>query len=163
MKPYMDQVAEATLESVSLSRLMGDHIEFVDGVESARTLRASPRVGARMPAYATAGGKIQLAQLDRQELIDLFPEGLKPLTSHTATDLATLLKELRRCRDRGYAFSREESTEGISAISVPLKDSHQRTVAALSVVAPSARLPHTRLDPTLSLLTEVAAAVRSRL
>ncbi|WFP15926.1 IclR family transcriptional regulator C-terminal domain-containing protein [Citricoccus muralis] len=130
-------------------------------MESTRALRASPRVGVRMSDHATAGGKIQVAHLDQKELIDLFPVGLKPLTSHTETDLQALFKELKRCRDRGYALSREESTEGISAISVPIQNSHQRTVAALSVVAPSSRLPHTRFNPMIRMLAEVAATVRS--
>jgi len=159
MRPHMESLAEATRESVSLSRLMGDHIEFIDGVESPRALRASPRVGARLPAHATAGGKVQLAQLSRQEVIDLYPDGLKSLTTHTETEMPQLLKRLQQCLKAGYAISREESTEGISAVSVPVYDSHQRTLAALTVLAPTARLPNSRLQPVLESLTSAASAV----
>lgn len=160
MKPHMEHVAETTQESVSLSRLMGDHIEFIDGVESTRTLKASPRVGARLPAHATAGGKVQLAQLSRHELADLYPDGLKALTVRTETDLSDLLRRLRRSRERGYAVSREESTEGISAVSVPIQDSRGRNLAAITVLAPTARLPDTRLQPMLGLLTAATTAVK---
>lgn len=161
MKPHMEELTEVTRESVSLSRLMGDHIEFIDGVESPRTLRASPRVGARLPAHATAGGKVQLARLTSQEVDDLYPDGLKSLTAYTETELPQLRKKLERCKKRGYAISREESTEGISAVSVPIQDSHQRTLAALTVLAPTARMPDERLKPLIELLTSVASAVQA--
>lgn len=163
LKSHMEQIAALTQESVSLSLLMGQHIEFIDGIESPHTLRASPRIGARLPAHATAGGKVQLAELSQQELVELYPDGLKALTVHTETDLTDLSKKLQQIHKRGYAISREESTEGISAVSVPVKDSGGRTLAALTILAPSARLPDARLQPAIELLRSSAEAVHTSL
>ncbi|HJF15092.1 MAG TPA: IclR family transcriptional regulator [Enteractinococcus helveticum] len=160
LKSHMEHVATITQESVSLSLLMGEHIEFIDGVESPHTLRASPRVGAHLPAYATAGGKVQLAELSPQDLAALYPDGLKALTAHTVTDISELTKKLQQIGKHGYAVSREESTEGISAVSVPIQDAIGRILAALSVLAPSARLPDTKLQPIIELLRASAQAVK---
>lgn len=160
MKPHMERITEVTQESVSLSRLMGDHIEFIDGVESPRVLRASPRIGARMPAHATAGGKVHLSHLEPAEITATFPDGLKPVTSATITDLGQLHKQLHLVRQRGYAFSRGESTEDIAAISVAIQDTHQRTLAALTILAPSVRMTDSKMQPFIALLTTTAETVR---
>ena len=103
---------------------------------------------------------MQLAELSPQDLAALYPDGLKALTAHTVTDISELTKKLQQIGKHGYAVSREESTEGISAVSVPIQDAIGRILAALSVLAPSARLPDTKLQPIIELLRASAQAVK---
>lgn len=53
--------------------LKDDSVLFVDGVEAARLLRISARIGAKVPAYSTAGGRALLAELSSEQLDELYP------------------------------------------------------------------------------------------
>ncbi|XKH53174.1 IclR family transcriptional regulator [Citricoccus nitrophenolicus] len=159
----MESLAAATGESVSLSVLVRSEVEFVDGIESAHVLRASPRIGARIPAYGTAGGRVMLADLAPADVAGMFGGGLKKLTDHTVDTMPDLAGMLARIRQAGYAVSRGESTEGISAVAVPLRDVTGRTVAGLAVVAPTERLPDNGLSVLIDQLQQAAAAFSTSL
>jgi DNA-binding IclR family transcriptional regulator len=53
--------------------LEDDSVLFVDGVEAARLLRISVRIGAKVPAYFTAGDRALLAELPSEQLDELYP------------------------------------------------------------------------------------------
>lgn len=152
----MESLAAATGESISLSVLVRAEVEFVDGIESAHILRASPRIGARLPAYSTAGGRVLLADLAPEDVSGLFGGRLKRLTDRTVDTVPELAGMLARIRQAGYAVSRGESTEGISAIAVPIRLASGRAVAGLAVVAPTERLPDTGLSVLIDHLLRAA-------
>jgi len=92
-----------------------------------------PPLMSRVPLYATAGGKVLLAELpaDLEERL-LSTLDLKPLTSHTITDRQVLVSSLREIAEQGYAFDNRETSENGFCISVPVRDNDGSTVAALS-------------------------------
>lgn len=92
-----------------------------------------PPLMSRVPLYATAGGKVLLAELpsDLKEKV-LSTMELKPLTSHTITDRQVLLATLEEVAEHGYAFDNRETSENGFCISVPVRDREGTTVAALS-------------------------------
>ncbi|MFC7403335.1 IclR family transcriptional regulator [Citricoccus sp. GCM10030269] len=159
----MESLAAATGESVSLSVLARSEVEFVDGIESGHVLRASPRIGARLPAYATAGGRVLLADLTPEEVAGMFGTGIRKLTDRTLGSLNELTAALARIRQAGYAVSRGESTEGITAVAVPIRDGSGRAVAGLAVVAPTERLPDTGLSVVIEQLTQAARQTTTEL
>ncbi|WP_377103875.1 IclR family transcriptional regulator [Propionicimonas sp. T2.31MG-18] len=92
-----------------------------------------PPLLSRVPLYATAGGKVLLAELPADlALRVLSTVELRPLTSHTITDRDALLATLRDIAERGYAFDDRETSESGFCISVPVRDHDGTTVAALS-------------------------------
>lgn len=159
----MLRLRDALGESVSLSVLHGGEVVFIDGVDSLATLRAAPRVGARMPAYATAGGKVQLAQLSVDDLEGRYPQALPQLTPRTVADREELLMQLAQVRRRDFCISHGESTRGLSAVSVPLRPDGGHVAAAVSVVAPTERLqqhdPLLMLDPIRRAADRIEADV----
>ena len=74
-------MAAATDETVNLIGLRGAYIVFLDGVESAQTVRVGVRTGDQLPAYTTAGGKALLAQLPTKEIRALHPRTLAARTN----------------------------------------------------------------------------------
>ncbi len=159
----MESLASATGESISLSVLVRGEVEFVDGVESDHVLRASPRIGARMPAYSTAGGRVLLADLTPEEVAGMFGGRLKKLTDRTVDTGPELAALLARIRHAGYALSRGESTEGISALAVPIRQASGRAVAGLAVVAPTERLPDSGLSVVIDQLLRTARGIEAAL
>ncbi len=83
-------------------------------------------VGTRLPAYATALGRVLLADAPPRE------HELRALTPRTLTDPAALAAALETVRTQGYALVDEELEAGLRSIAVPVRDRTGRVVAALN-------------------------------
>jgi DNA-binding IclR family transcriptional regulator len=81
------------------------------------------RPGSRNPAYATAVGKVLLAELE-DDAIEALAErhGLPQLTPSTITTAAELLEQVHGVRAQGYALNSEEAYPGIGAIATVVRD-----------------------------------------
>ncbi|MCA9860333.1 MAG: IclR family transcriptional regulator, partial [Thermomicrobiales bacterium] len=116
----------------------GRHYVFLIAVESTRSVRVTIDVGENRAYHSGAIGKVLLADLDDDEVIELtgtapFPQ----LTPKTIVSPNDLLKEIAEIRQTGVAFNREESILGASSIAVAIRDSNERAVAGLAIVFPS--------------------------
>lgn len=92
-----------------------------------------PPIGTIIPIYASAGGKILLAEAPeyvRDQILDKTE--LKPLTKHTITRRTALLEELEKIKRMGYAVDAHESQEGGFCVAVPVHNEEGKTIAALS-------------------------------
>jgi DNA-binding IclR family transcriptional regulator len=154
LRPHMERLCREVGETVQLMVLQGAETVFIEGVESDRPLRTASRVGVRLPAHATSGGKALLAELPEGRLRDLYPSPrLEALTPRSTTSRSALEAELGRIRDRGYAVNLGESEPDIGAVGAAVRSSFGRARAALAVSAPLTRIEH-RID-------EVADALKS--
>jgi IclR family pca regulon transcriptional regulator len=93
-------------------------------------------VGARLPAYATAPGKVLLAGLS-DAVLERRLEGwqLNPFTPNTLTDPDELLRQIAEIRRNGYAINDQELFVGQRSIAVPLTLGDVRS-AAMVVATP---------------------------
>ncbi|MFI5477102.1 IclR family transcriptional regulator [Streptomyces cacaoi] len=146
-------------ETVSAQIFQGPDVLFTDGVEAERALKAGLRTGARLPAYAVSGGKAYLAELSREELVALYPDGFRPLTAHTVTRFDELERELVQVRERGFAVNLQGTETGLNAVGVAVHDRSGQVVAALAVSAPAHRLEGARIDEVAGALQDAARSV----
>lgn len=104
------------------------------------------RPGKRIHLHQVAAGKAILAQYsdDRVEAI-LDHRGLPSMTDNTITDREELLEELDVTRERGFALSLGESTEGVQAVAVPMQTPTHGVVGACAVAGPAHRMKGDRL------------------
>lgn len=161
-EPYLRSTVERLGETVNLLVRQEGSVRFIAGFEADQRVRTHVLTGALLPAYATSGGKVLLAELPREELRALYPRGLRRFTRHTKT-FTQLLDELALVLMRGYAVNHEESVEGLTALAVPLRDRGGTTIAAVAMSAPSERLPPPRVREVVAHLRECAAGIRSHL
>lgn len=92
-----------------------------------------PPKGTTLPIYASAGGKVLMAELSdfiREQILNKTE--LKPLTKYTITRRVDLLEELEKIRQMGYAVDAQESQEGGFCIAVPVRSKDGEIIAALS-------------------------------
>ena len=136
--PYLERLSHELRETVDLAVLDAGEVLFIDQYSSSRTLRIVAEIGARFPLYCTANGKAILAALPEDEVEELLPKRLEPVTPHTITDRGELLRELDLIRETGLAYDREEHTAGVIAVGAAIRDS-VGTLAAVTVVVPVAR------------------------
>jgi IclR family acetate operon transcriptional repressor len=141
MRAVMRQLVSESGHTVTMSVLDGVSIIFVERLDGTSRVRVTVEVGSSAAAYASASGKVLLAELGDLEVKRRFKGArLKRLTSTTITSFERFLAELANVRLRGFATSNEESTKGLCAISVPLRNHERVCVAALTVAFPSGSL-----------------------
>ena len=120
-RPYMEHLAQHTGASVVLSICESGSVITLDQVQPRSNLHIVSNVGARLPVYCTSQGKVFLAhmkQADAQKLLQR--QTLVPFTPHTITDIGTLMQELSKCREAGYAIENGEYKIGLRSISAPV-------------------------------------------
>lgn len=138
-RPLMETLCSELDETVNLMVLEGRSVRFIESVVSDRLVHVSGRVGALLPAYATAGGKALLAAMSQEDVRDLYESGLTRITDETTTVMKELFEELDHIRRKGYALNLGESLDGLHAASVPMADAAGKTIAALAVSVPADR------------------------
>ncbi|MGH3342977.1 MAG: IclR family transcriptional regulator [Carbonactinosporaceae bacterium] len=146
-RPVLQELAETFGETVHLSHLEDRDVRYLDAIESTRALRVTSRTGATLPANCTASGKALLAELDPEEVRELF-HGAKRLPAATArsiTSMPGLAKELREVRRRGFALNDQESEEGVVSVAAAARGDGAPGLIALSVSAPESRMGERRM------------------
>ncbi|MFJ9247678.1 IclR family transcriptional regulator C-terminal domain-containing protein [Streptomyces sp. NPDC101776] len=136
--PHLTALTARIHESASLAILVGDDIQYTARVATSRVMSVNIAVGTRFPAYATALGRVLLADADPARLRQALG-GLRPLTPRTLTDPAALTAALETVRAQGYALVDEELEAGLRSIAVPVHDRTGRVVAALNTATHVAR------------------------
>ncbi|MFC4360490.1 IclR family transcriptional regulator [Halobium salinum] len=129
-------IVEENGEGVYLYRETGNRAVWTDS-----------GVGKRICLHSTAAGKAILAFLPESRVEEIVRrQGLEQVTAHTISDERALIEELRRIRERGFAFNREENLERLNAVGVPVRSADGGVLGALSVSGPSHRLKGNRLE-----------------
>jgi IclR family pca regulon transcriptional regulator len=140
-QPLLARARDELAESVSLAVLDDDTALFIARAEAEHIVSTGVRVGARLPVYCSATGRVLLSQFSDKEILERI--GRKPLarrTPHTLTTASELLTEIRSVRERKYAVSDEELELGLRALAVPVMGANDEIIAAVSVSAASARV-----------------------
>lgn len=153
-RPTLEWLNARLDETVHVMVLAGPDVAFLDSIEASQALRVGSRAGFTMPAHLTSGGKALLAELTAGELAAIFPGGPPAGTHFGPGELAGFHRALLAVRRRGYGVNMGESERGIHAVGACVHDPEGRAVAALTVSAPSVRLPRSRVP-------EIAEAVRA--
>jgi DNA-binding IclR family transcriptional regulator len=109
-------------ESVLLSKVTDLHATYILTLEPSHPLRYLVRAGDTIGSlHATSDGKALLASLDEPALANFLRSAtLQRLTARTITSKAALRAELADGNARGWFINREESEEGVTALSARL-------------------------------------------
>ena len=151
--PHLQELNHRTRETVHLTVRIGLSAVYVEKLDSPEQLRIHSRIGAAVPLYCTAVGKIMLAYLPDEERGRVLPQlGLKRLTPNTVGSLQELEAELQRVRKNGYACDLEEHEPHIRCLAAPIRDHAGAVNASLSITAPVVRMAITRLRQLAPLI-----------
>lgn len=159
-RPHLQALAMRFNETASLAYLFEDRIQVVDTIETLHAMRLTNRPGRVLPPHCSSMGK-SITACQKPEKIDRILEvyGLVRRTAHTITDRATLFAEYDRIRDQGYAFDREEATEGGFCVGAPIRNDSGPVVAAISLSIPLIRFNAEQESATVSAVLETARAI----
>lgn len=160
--PGMQRIAGAIGESVSLMRLINKRVVCIESIEGWHALRVSIQAGRIQPMHAGASSRVLLAHAPEKEWESMVSLPLQRYTPATITDFEKLRKNLHDVRARQHAISDGEIDVGARAIAVPLKNSRDEVVAALSIEAPAIRMNDDASTQYLALLSQEAAYFRTQ-
>ena len=137
----MENLQKRLNETVHLSVLKGDRCLFAASVESQRMVRVTSRVGQGPYAHTAAGGKVLLAALTRDKLLELLPnEQLPAPTESSISNRTDLLTELDRVTENGFARNLGESESDMYALAVPVHRPTGEVISSLTIAAPLSRI-----------------------
>jgi len=163
-RPYMDELARLSGETLAIQVIQGDHGLCVDVVESRQAMRLTISPGQSFPLHAGCAGKVMLAYqspafIDR--LLSRAP--LQRYTERTITDPVALRADLDLIRSRGFGFSDGEITPGARSLGAPIFSANGMLAGSLVISGPSTRLSQKRMDQLVLPTTEAAAGLSAAL
>ena len=163
IRPLLEELSEATGESVNLGVRRGDSVLVLVRVVSDQPLRFEQPEGSSVPIHTSAMGKALLAfSADPVAEVDGLA-GLQRLTAHTITSKASLRADLQRVRDRGYSLNDEERNLGVRAVGAPVLSPNGDAVAAIVVQGPTVRLTDKRIAAIVPMVKATATQVGATL
>lgn len=158
--PWMVTLRDESGETINLGRLQLDKVVYIEVVPSEFALRFSERPGATVAPHASALGKAILAFSPPDVVQSLIrARELSTLTKNTITDPAALLEELRRVRERGYAFDKGETSPLATCVGAPIMGENGYAIAAMSISGPASRFNPRRGSPIIARLLLAAADI----
>ena len=160
VRPLLAEVAEAVGESVNLATRDLDGAVYIAHVPSQHSMRMFTEVGRRVELHCTGVGKVFLAAEDDDRIRALAARGLPARTPNTLTDLDSLLAEVERVRQQGFAVDAEEQELGVTCLAVPVESTDR---LALSMSAPTSRMGAARFQEALPVLHAAARRLAAEL
>ncbi len=157
-QPIMARLAYKLEESVFAAVLDGEDVVYVaSATPPNRIVSISVSVGSRAPAHAVSTGRVLLAALPEEELLEYLDHvKLQKLTPNTVTSKVKLRGLIEEAGNKGWSIVDQELEIGLRSISVPIYGKKGAIVAALNVACPSSRI--TPEDMHTKILLELQAA-----
>ena len=167
-QPILVELAERTKETVHMVILDRSEVLYVDKVDAgqhAGGLRMASMLGSRIPTHCSAVGKVMLAFLPEERLVEIVREkGLPRRTENTITDIEELKTHLQQIREQGYALDDEENEKGVKCIGAPIRDQSGKVIAAISISVPGIRIrTDTLLTTYKDQVVETAMKISNKL
>jgi DNA-binding IclR family transcriptional regulator len=155
-RPHLFRLTEKVKETSNLVIRIGSDIQFIDSLESKQLLRVGSRVGVRLAARLTSGGKVLLADLPFEEVALLHPE----LADDQAA-LSALSRMLSVTRRQGFGTNFQESERGVVALGMALRGSTGSAIGAVTISAPTVRFKRGQIISLLPALAETVDSIRA--
>jgi IclR family transcriptional regulator, KDG regulon repressor len=161
---HLEQLNRSTRETVHLTVRHKLTAVYIEKMESPEPLRIHSRIGASVPLYCTAVGKVMLAYLDPEEQERVVNElELRRFTENTVGSIQELQAQLARVRKDGFACDMEEHEPHIRCIAAPIRDHTGAVNASLSVTGPAVRMSTNRLREIAPLVREAGLKISQEL
>jgi DNA-binding IclR family transcriptional regulator len=159
--PVLQRLAATSGETVLLIVPSETRTEAIciDRAETRTGLQLILEIGRHVPLHAGASSKVLLAYMTEPEIERVVARGLERIGPRTITDPVALRRDLAATCRRGYAWSVEETNEGVAGLAVPLLDRNGMVAAGLSIVGPRTRFTPQRVPALLALIREGAAEI----
>ncbi len=160
--PLLEGLRDATGWSAHLGVLEDRQVVYMLRLPAGPHGAGIVQVGSRLPAHATAMGRVLLAGLEEAALAGLYRDvAITAIGPRAPGSLAGLLAQARRDAKRGHVVHRGDFESGIASIAAPVRDAAGATLAAIALTAPLAEAgrPEALLPRLLDCALDFRAAL----
>jgi DNA-binding IclR family transcriptional regulator len=162
--PHLEELNHSTRETIHLTVRHKLSAVYIEKLDSPEPLRIHSRIGASVPLYCTAVGKVMLAYLGEEEQGKIINQlELRRFTENTVGSIQELLAQLTRVRKDGFALDLEEHEPHIRCIAAPIWDHTGAVNTSLSVTGPAVRMSTPRLRELASLVRAASLKISREL
>lgn len=161
-QPELARLRERTGWSVHLGVLDGTSVMYVIRLAGPRHESSIVHVGSRLPARATTLGRVLLAGLDPQDLLNRYrhanpqpPLGIGPAGS----GVTGIMQQARADAEAGTVAHVGDFEAGIISIAAPVRDMSGQVIAAINVTAPREAVIEAQMVPVRDELVASANCV----
>lgn len=162
-EPYMARLRDLTQQTIVLSTPANGDAIIGAVVDSPSMVGISVRLGYRLPAHASAQGRLTLAFSPAAMQQRVLSRKLQSFTPHTLTDPAKLRERLAQIRTQLYDVAMDETLLGISAVAAPILNYDNELVGAIAIVG-TTQYVREPVDPEqLKLLRACTKAISLKL
>lgn len=146
-RPFVEELAAATGETVHLAQMENGQILFIDKCRSPNRFETLAQTGRVAPAHCTGVGKAILAHLTPDRLNKAMSiQNYLAYTPNSHKNAKSVMAEFDSIRAEQVAYDREEHEEGVISIAAPISTDNGRVIGAMSIVSSTSR--HTLDDLT---------------
>jgi DNA-binding IclR family transcriptional regulator len=134
--PHLEHLRDVTGWSAHLGELQGRDVVYLARIATRRSVASNVQVGARLPAHATAMGRVLLAALPDSEIRALYRgRTLQSYSAQTPSTVEALLAQLNVDRSNGFVLQDSGFEAGVASVAAPIRDVAGETIAAINVSA----------------------------
>jgi IclR family pca regulon transcriptional regulator len=141
-RPILRSLVGEVNEAASLGVLDGADILYIERVRAGLTrIGVDIRIGTTIPAFWSTIGEAMLAFLPPRELDRILAIAPRPgIFPHKPMNKDEIMRSLQSVRATGYALRDSYFGSGLRVLAVPVLDTDNYPVAALSVAVPQIQL-----------------------
>lgn len=149
--PHLAGLFQHTGFGVNLAVLDGPtDVLYLDSIRGVRIPTAPFRIGATLPAMNTALGKVMIAHGDGDGVREALAAGWPRRTPYTVMGHGLVTEQLRKARQTGVAFDRQEAVVGLTCVAAAVLDGDGQAIGAVSACGPVGRFnPEASAQATL--------------
>lgn len=163
-RPFLQHLAQATGETVTLCVPDGDHAHYIDQINSARSILITDWRRQKLPLHAASDGKLFLTQWSEDGLRRYLSRVLPRYTPTTLTTSTALRKELKAIHKKGYSWTDGEYDDDIVGVAAPIRDGEDTIIGSICVFGPRFRFPpENRAGSLIAQTVKAATAISARL
>jgi IclR family acetate operon transcriptional repressor len=164
-RPFLERLRDTSGESALLGVPRDTTmLEIVLQLDGPHVLGVASWVGKAVPLYASAAGKLILAELDPEKLEVWLRETARPaFTRQTITAPAAIRREIAAIGRAGVAELVDELEDGLTSVSAPVREESGALAALVGLSGPTVRLTRARRLELRPRIIEIAAEIQDRL
>jgi DNA-binding IclR family transcriptional regulator len=160
--PYLKDLSAIVGDTSFLAVYSNGDVVYLYKAEGTASIQTTAHLGSRRPAYATALGKVILANQPIEETDRVLEKKRIKFTEKTVVDRIKLYEEFAAIRRDGYAIDDEGIEYGLYCLAVPIHNYTGSVIAAISVSGPIKRISENR-EKIVEELKGVGATISRRL
>ena len=156
-QPFIQELAQLTLESVYLSIRSGNKYLYLSGIDSKHMAKVTIPFGEEVDLYIGAAGKLHMAFMSSADINAYFKRVvMKDYTPHTPVNPEQLRNQLSSIQEAGYSISIGERDPESAGIAAPIWGLGEEPAATIGIYLPVTRLTSEKQQELISLVMEYA-------